>query len=153
MFFVGAAFPLLFSFAARTAASRPPRFAPGAAVSVAEIDDGHRRTPLGNEPDPAPRRQIVASFPTAPATADSDRAFDFSVTAEMRIQDMTQVVQEKRVYSPGFCMAESHDPGPVSCAFAREAIPKNREIRFIVRPLNNWGKVGQPIASDWRKFA
>lgn len=142
-----------YSFAARTIASQPPQFASDAAVTVAEIDDGHRRTPLGNAADPAPRRQIVVSFPTAPSTAASPRALDYSVTAELRIQDMTQVVQEKRVYSPGFCMAESLDAGPVTCAFAREAIPKNRDIRFTVRPINCWGKAGDPIRSDWLRFA
>lgn len=142
-----------FSFARRAAASRPPRFPDGAAVSVAEIADGHRRTALGNTLDPAPRRQIVVSFPPAPATADSDRALDFSVTAELRIQDMTQVVAEKRVYSPKFWAAERADTGPVACAFARDALPKNRDIRFTVRPLNNWGRAGDPIRSEWRKFA
>ncbi len=142
-----------YAFAARAAASRPPRFPAGAAVEVREIDDGHRRTELGNALDPAPRRQIVVSFPPAPATPDSDRALDFSVSAELRIQDMVQVVQEKRVYSPNFCMEEALDTAPVSCAFAREAIPKNREIRFVVRPVGNWGKTGAPIASPWRKFA
>ena len=142
-----------YDMAARAAASRPPRFAPGAKVTVAEIDDGHRRVPLGNAPDPEPRRQIVVSFPPIAATAVSDRALDFSVTAEMRIQDMSQVVQEKRVYSPNFCMAEKFDTAPVTCAFARDAIPKNREVRFVVRPLNNWGKAGEPICSEWAKFA
>ena len=142
-----------FSFARREAESRPPRFPGGAAVTVAETDCGHRRTELGNALDPAPRRQIIVSFPPAPATAGSDRALDFSVTAELRIQDMTQVIAEKRVYSPKFWAAERADTGPVACVFARDAIPKNRDIRFTVRPLNNWGKAGAPIRSEWRKFA
>ena len=141
-----------YSFATRAAASRPPHFPAGAAVSIRETDDGHRRTELGNALDPAPRRQVVVSFPTAPATADSDRALDFSVTAELRIQDMAQVVQEKRVYSPRFWGAEASDTGPVECAFALENLPKKREIRFVVRPVNNWGKVGDAIASEWKKF-
>ena len=145
--------PPKYGMAVRAAASRPPRFAPDAKVSVTEIDDGHRRVPLGNALDPAPRRQIVVSFPPVAATAASDRALDFSVTAEMRIQDMSQIVQEKRVYSPNFCMAEKFDTVPVTCAFARDAIPKNREVRFVVRPLNTWGKAGKPIFSEWQTFA
>ena len=88
-------------------------------MSVTEIDDGHRRVSLGNALDPAPRRQIVVSFPPVAATTASDRALDFSVTAEI----------------------------------ARNAIPKNREVRFVVRPLNTWGKAGEPIFSEWWTFA
>ena len=141
-----------YAFAARAAASRPPRFAPGAAVDVREIADGHRRNARGNGPDPTPRRQIVVSFPPVPATPDSARAWDYSVTAELRIKDLTQIVQEKRVYSPGFCMPEALDAAPVECAFAREAIPKDRDVRFVVRPLDGWGNAGAPIASEWRQF-
>ena len=141
-----------FAFAPRAAASRPPRFAPGAAVAVREIADGHRRNARGNGPDPTPRRQIVVSFPPVPATPDSARAWDYSVTAELRIKDLTQIVQEKRVYSPGFCMPEALDAAPVECAFAREAFPGNRDIRFVVRPLDGWGNAGAPIASEWRPF-
>ena len=141
-----------YAFSARAAASRPPRFAPGAAVAVREIADGHRRNARGNGPDPTPRRQIVVSFPPVPATPDSARAWDYSVTAELRIKDLTQIVQEKRVYSPGFCMPEALDAAPVECAFAREAFPGNRDIRFVVRPLDGWGNAGDPIASEWRQF-
>ena len=141
-----------YAFASRAPASRPPRFATDAAVSVREIEDGHRRNARGNGPDPTPRRQIVVSFPPIPATPDSARGWDFSVAAELRIKDMTQIVQEKRVYSPGFCMPEALDAAPVECAFAPEVIPKNRDIRFVVRPFDCWGNVGDPIASEWSQF-
>ncbi len=142
-----------YSFAARAAASRPPQFASGSAVSVREIDDGHRRNARGNGPDPAPRRQVVVSFPSIHATPDSSRPWDYSVIAEMRIKDMSQILAEKRVYSPGFCMPETFDAAPVECAFAREAIPKGRDVRFVVRPLDCWGNEGKPIASEWRQLA
>ena len=61
-------------------------------------------------------------------------------------------MQEKRVYSPGFCMPEALDAAPVECAFAREAIPKDRDVRFVVRPLDGWGNAGAPIASEWKRF-
>ena len=142
-----------YSFAARAAASRPPQFASGSAVSVREIDDGHRRNARGNGPDPAPRQQIVVSFPSIHATEDSSRPWDYSVIAEMRIKDMSQILAEKRVYSPGFCMPETFDAAPVECAFARESIPKCRDVRFVVRPLDCWGNAGTPIASEWRQLA
>jgi hypothetical protein len=141
-----------YSFAARAAASRPPQFASGSAVSVREIDDGHRRNARGNGPDSAPRRQVVVSFPSIHATSNSSRPWDYSVAAELRIKDLTQIVQEKRVYSPGFCMPEALDTAPVECAFAREALPKDRDIRFVVRPFDCWGNAGTPIASEWRRL-
>ena len=61
-------------------------------------------------------------------------------------------MQEKRVYSPGFCMPEALDAAPVECAFAREAIPKERDVRFIVRPFDCWGNAGDAIRSDWMRF-
>ncbi|MBQ6248354.1 MAG: metallophosphoesterase [Kiritimatiellae bacterium] len=141
-----------YSFAARAAVSRPPQFASGSAVSVREIDDGHRRNARGNGPDPAPRQQIVVSFPSIHATQDSSRPWDYSVIAEMRIKDMSQILAEKRVYSPGFCMPEALDTAPVECAFAQEAIPKERDVRFIVRPFDCWGNAGEAIRSDWVRF-
>lgn len=141
-----------YSFAVRAASSRPPRFAPGAAVTVREIADGHRRNGRGNGPDPEPRRQVIVSFPSIPATPTSSRGWDFSVVAEMRIKDMTQIVQEKRVYSPGFCMPEALDAAPVGCAFARDVFPNRRDVRFIVRPLDCWGNAGDPICSDWMQL-
>jgi hypothetical protein len=71
----------------------------------------------------------------------------------MRLKDLTQILAEKRVYSPGFCMPEALDAAPVECAFAREAIPKERDVRFIVRPFDCWGNAGTPIASEWRQLA
>ena len=141
-----------YSFAVRASASRPPQFATGSAVSVREIDDGHRRNARGNGPDPVPRRQVVVSFPSIHATPDSSRPWDYSVAAEMRIKDMSQILAEKRVYSPGFCMPEALDAAPVECAFARETIPKGRDVRFVVRPLDCWGNAGKPIASEWRQL-
>jgi len=40
-----------------------------------------------------------------------------------------------------------------TCAFARADIPKRRDVRFVVCPIDCWGKKGTPIASPWRRFA
>ena len=143
-----------YDFASRAASSVAPQFAPGSKVEVKEIDNGHRRTADGRGMDPEPRRQIVVSFPPVVSTANSERAFDFSVTAEMQQGDKTWtcIVEEKRVYSPNFSRAESLDVAPVECAFARDRIPKKRDIRFVVRPFNCWGKSGEPISSEWVSF-
>ena len=143
-----------YDFASRAASSVAPQFAPGSKVEVKEIQNGHRRKADGRGMDPAPRRQIVVSFPPVVSTAASERAFDFSVAAEMRQGDKTWTctVEEKRVYSPNFSRSETMDIAPVECAFAFENIPKKRDIRFVVRPFNCWGKSGEPIRSEWTTF-
>ena len=139
---------------AHGAAERTPAFPADAEVVVAEIDDGHRRDKSGRKLDPKPRKQVIVSFPPiVTGAASPSRGFDFSVTAEMRVADMTQVIQEKRVFSPNVYMAEEEDVEPVTCAFARADIPKRRDVRFVVCPIDCWGKKGSPIASPWRRFA
>ena len=144
-----------YDFAARAASSVAPQFAEGAKVEVTEKKNGHRRMANGRDMDPAPRHQIIVSFPPVVSTATSERAYDFSVTAETRPQDRmwTSIVQEKRVYSPNFSRSEAMDVNPVECAFAYEHMPKKQDIRFVVRPMNCWGKSGEPIYSEWMRFA
>ena len=63
---------------ARAAAARAPVFPVDAEVSVAEIDDGHRRNKAGTKLDPKPRKQVVVSFPpivTGAAIASPWRRF------------------------------------------------------------------------------
>ena len=52
-----------YDFTARAAAARAPVFPADAEVSVAEIDDGHRRNKAGTKLDPKPRKRVVGSFP------------------------------------------------------------------------------------------
>ena len=140
-----------YDFAARAAASAAPQFAAGAKVEVRETENGRRRKADGRGVDPTPRHQVVVSFPPIGPTASFERAFDFSVTAEMRPADKTWtcIVQGKRVYSPNFNRSEKLEVDPVECAFAYEFMPKKRDMRFVVRPFNCWGKAGEPICSEW----
>ena len=142
-----------YDFAARAATARPPAFAPDDAVAVTEIENGHRRNKAGTALDPKPRRQVIVSFPPVVTGTSHGRGFEFAVTAEMRVADMTQVVQEKRVFSPNAYMAEAEDTEPVTCAFARDDLPKRRDVRFVVHPIDCWGNRGKSIASDWRRLA
>lgn len=67
-----------YDFAARAAAARAPVFPVDAEVSVAEIDDGHRRNKAGTKLGPKPRKQVIASFPpivTGAAIASPWRRF------------------------------------------------------------------------------
>ena len=138
---------------ARAAAAKPPVFRADAKVTVCEVKDGHRRAKDGWHRDKEPREQVVVSFPPVTTAHSPSRAFDFSVTAETRIGDCKRVLQERRVFSPNTFMAEAQDVEPVTCAFPRCELPKRRDIRFVVRPLDCWGNVGNPILSDWMRFA
>ena len=138
---------------ARAAAAKPPVFRADAKVTVREVKDGHRRAKDGWHRDKAPREQVIVSFPPVTTAHSPSRGFDFAVTAETRIGDCTCVLQERRVFSPNTFMAEAQDVELVTCAFPRCELPKRRDIRFVVRPLDCWGNVGKPILSDWMRFA
>ena len=94
----------------------------------------------------------VVTFPSIPSRDGAMRAFDFAVRAETRIGDCTRTLVEKRVYSPGMLRPEELDQDDASCTFAKEELALNRDVRFIVTPLDCWGNCGKPIFSDWRRF-
>ncbi len=81
------------------------------------------------------------------------RAFDFQVDCESRISGVVRTVASSRVYSPNALLPAEKDVAPVACRFAEEAIPGCGEVRFTVRPVNEWGKFGVPLATDWMDFA
>ena len=70
----------------------------------------------------------------------------------MRIADFTRVCASKRVFSPDAFLGEAQDGGRVTCVFAKSELPTGRDIRFVVRPFSCWGKGGEPIASEFRRF-
>ena len=134
----GAARP--YGFEPRRRASRPPQFAAGASVAVAEKPDGMNRKGEACA-------QIVVTFPSA----KGERVFDYEVSAEVRIADFTRTVASKRVFSPDAFLGAAQDGGKVTCIFAKSELPTGRDIRFVVCPFNCWGKGGAPIASKYVK--
>ena len=94
--------------------------------------------PRPHDLQPRRRREVL--------TWDASRIRIVTVT-------ISQVLQEKRVFSPNAYMAEEEDVEPVTCAFARADIPKRRDVRFVVRPIDCWGNKGAAIASPWRRFS
>ena len=55
----------------------------------------------------------------------------------------------KRVYSPKCYWPEKYDTGDVTCLFGRIEIPNDHDsVTFEVRPLNAWGKPGEPIMTE-----
>ncbi len=131
-----------YAFAPRAAASRPPRFAAGAAVAVKTVEKGRDRAGHVHP-------QVEVSFPSVTSATGGDRAHDYSVRLEMRIGDVVRAVDEKRVFSERFMFAERDDTADVKCRFALSAVPPMRAVRFVVTPFNCWGKAGDPVASDW----
>ena len=124
----------------RAAASRPPQFAPGAAVSVRRIAAGKDRAGRAHP-------QVEVAFPPVNGRDGGVRAFDFQVDCESRISGVVRTVASSRVYSPNALLPEEKDVAPVTCRFAAEAIPDCGEVRFTVRPVNEWGKSGTAIAT------
>ena len=140
-----------YDFAARKAASKPPAFAADAKVQATYVKDGHRRTADGmgaldmKESHP----QLRVTFPPIVRPQSPSRGFDFRVTCETLAGDIANVVQERRVFSPKFSLAESMDTAPCVCNFPLAELPRNRKIRFSVIPYNDWGVAGRAIFSDW----
>ena len=124
----------------RAEASKPPKFAAKAKVSVKEIAEGKDRA--GNK-----HPQIEVSFPPVTSATGGDRAYDYSVRLEMLRGDIRRVMAEKRVFSPHFAHPEKFETEPVKCLFARSDAPKKRTVRFVVTPYNCWLKAGEPIVS------
>ena len=139
---------------ARASAAKPPTFAPDAKVLVEELAEGFRRTADGRgELDRKnPHPQIVVRFPSITTATSASRSFDFAVRCEMRIADIVQTVQERRVFSPNAFQAETRDTEPCSCHFPKSELPRKRDLRFVVRPFDCWGNAGPEIASAWRKL-
>ena len=130
--------PRPYAFEPRCRASRPPQFAAEASVTVEERPDGKDRKGEACE-------QIVVTFPSA----KGERVFDYSVDAEVRIADFTRVCASKRVFAPDAFLGAAQDGGRVECVFAKGELPAGRDVRFVVRPFNCWGKCGEPISADF----
>ena len=122
-------------------ASKPPKFAAKAKVSVKEIKEGKDRA--GNR-----HPQIEVSCPPVTAATGGDRAYDYSVRLEMLRGDIRLVKDEKRVFSPHFAHPEKYETEQVKCLFPRSAAPKKRTMRVVVTPYNCWLKAGEPIISS-----
>ena len=135
---LGAGAPRPYEFEPRRRASRPPQFPDGATVTVSERPDGRNRKG-------EPCEQVVVTFP------QSIGAFDYEVRVEERIADFTRVCASKRVYAPDAFLGVGADGEEVTCVFAKNELPKGRDVRFVARPFNCWCKAGQPLASEWRK--
>jgi len=122
-----------------------PRFPEGSCVSVSRRDGRDRRG--------VPQRQVEVRFPAARSTERTPRGYDYEVSAVLTKALVTRIVSQKRVYSPKCYWPERYDTGDVTCVFAETEIPNDHDaVRFVVRPLNAWGRVGDSIESAAQRF-
>lgn len=129
------------SFEARGKGVPAPQFAPGAKATVRKI--------AGSDRSGKKLAQIEVRFPTAQSTSATPRAYDYEVRAVLRKALVTRIVATKRVYSPKCYWPEKYDTGDVTCLFGRFEIPNDHDsVTFEVRPLNAWGKPGEPIMTE-----
>lgn len=80
------------------------------------------------------------------------------MTAVLSKGVVSRIVSQKRVYSAKCYWPERYDTNDVVCVFGQNEIPDNHEsVKFVVRPMNAWGKAGEPIESEpdsyWPKGA
>ena len=120
-----------------------PQFAAADKVTVTRAKGKSRK---GEE-----QMQTTVHFPAVLQSRTGVRAYDYEVTLEMQDYDVVREYCSKRVYSPHFYLGEAKDEGEVTCVFGESEVPKGRQIRFVVRPCECFGKRGKPISTDWAK--
>lgn len=141
-----------YDFRRRASESRAPQFKPGSKVSVRFVKDGLRRMNDGKGPlDPTSSHgQIIVSFPPIVKDVSSPtRGFAFSVRCESREKDSVRILEERKVLSPNFAQSAERETEPSVCKFPCADFPSNRPLRFVVRAIDCWGNVGEPISTDW----
>ena len=117
-----------YEYETRKAASGVPVFPADAKVTVREESGG----------------QVVLSFLSARAVKDS-RPYEYEVTARHVMTNLEIIDLQKRVYAPDFAKAAEAEPKEVHSFFQREDLVWDVDTVFEVRPMNCFGKKGDPI--------
>ncbi|MGM9760027.1 MAG: metallophosphoesterase family protein [Parabacteroides sp.] len=131
------------TFAYRTAHAVAPEFPAGSQVHVTR---GEGKDRYGEE-----QPQLTVHFPNVLCRNANVRAYDFEVQVEMEDEDTQKIMLTKRVMSPHFYLGEKKDDDEVICVFGRKELPSYRPVRFVVRPVECFGKKGKAIYSDWMR--
>ena len=127
----------------RSVKSLAPEFPADAEVGIRFLNDGANRKGERHS-------QVEVSFPTITGLdGKCDRAFDYEISAEFTIADLVVPRFTKRVFSPGCLLPPENDVGVSTCRFAVRDFPGNQRVRFAVTPLNEWGKRGKTLRSEW----
>lgn len=120
-----------------------PVFGSGAAVK-AEIVKGTDRK--GNEDE-----FVELTFPAAAKCAGHPRANDYDVALEAKENDGVREVLRKRFYPNLYHYGDASDSKEIVGRIRRSDVPKTGQHRFVVRPVNGMGRMGEAIATDWLK--
>jgi hypothetical protein len=135
-----------FSHQVRAENDPAPVFSPEAKVSVLREFKGKDRSG-------AERDMVELAFPTAEATSRSLRANDYEVQVELRRADVISVVATHRVYATDYGRGEKAYRPSVCCYVPKDEIPMDDQlVRFVVRPVNAFGRKGQPIATPFAPY-
>ena len=124
------------SYERRAAKAPVPAFAADAQAFVSE---GRGKTMRGAEVD-----QVKVTFPTV---REPVRAFDYEVTVRYTEGDLDKIAVQKRVYSYQLYRPVEFEEPTAYCAFARDELPHDVELRFEIRPLNCFGGRGEAIVT------
>lgn len=133
--------PRPYTFAEREKNTPAPQFAADVKATVREIAAGRNRR---GEKIP----QIEVSFPPVNGLDGGVRAFDYRVSCVFAWDDVRNTVAEARVFSPNALQPAKYDVADVKCLFDRCRLPRGRELRMEVRPVNEWCREGNPIYSE-----
>ena len=147
------------TFEERAAKSVAPAFADGAAPKVErrkvkpkdekEPDNGEMDLALLEKSKKGDQWEWVVTFPTAPEHDGRPRAFEYEVTAVCDSWDFEKRLT-KRVWSERFMQPFDKDPKGY-CVFADKELPPvlgAGRVRFEVRPVSPFGKLGEPIVAS-----
>lgn len=134
-----------FTFDSRAQQAVAPQFPKDAKITVSKPFHGVDRYKTEVE-------QIRVSFPYAISTESTPRAFDFEVQVETRELDHIKIFSTKRVHSAQYYLGEKADnKQPVEILYGVHELPSYRYYRYAVRPMESFGKAGEPIYSEWIK--
>ena len=139
--------PRPFDFKNRAAKAIAPQFAADAALTV---KPGKAKVVQGKDKDGKPTETkhptLEMLIPAATAAAGT-RVSEYEIVIEKRAGG---VHATKYAADQGFNLPRALATGPTSCTFPVADLPKGTEFRFVVSPMEFFGKKGQSIASAWQ---
>ena len=118
------------SFAARAAKRSAPAFAPDAKITV-KVEEA----------------LVKLTFPAAHAV-NKCRVYEYELTATLVEDDVDLVQAQRRMMALDAFRPEEHPGQETPFAFARAELPMKGHYRFSVRPLECFGKKGEPLVSE-----
>jgi len=135
--------PMPFAHAKRAAASVPPQFPKGAALTV-RMTTGKNRGGRNVKSEVQPVLEI--SIPPANGKKGA-RALDFA----LRITGENGKADDRYVFAESFYRSESGGAAnvPTVCSLAANRLKASGKLRIEVSPRNSFGKAGTPISTTF----